>query len=344
MVNQFWKDPEAVRSLIPDEPCPFTLSELAGFYDGDGSFYLAQKQVGANVTQCYYDTLQKIQHFFGGTISKRIVSGNQRHQYALTMRNMELCVLVPAIKDHLVIKAGQAERVLKYMDYYNQTDEESQKARAVLVNVDRNDDPKYFDRINKEYVRGLFCAEGCLRLYNLTICQKGCIELLERIKEFVEKDVGVSSLGKINEKEWNLSDHRSMKLFLDWMTVGLPRLFHEEKALQIDTFYKYLATKDKWYKDILSAVKHENHDISEDVLAARNERSKEYTAKLRSVAMGRVIKPNKPRAAPLSNEQSRRVIELRDSGVSFAAIGREIGCSKDQANSVYRRFTKKNTV
>lgn len=341
MVNQFWNNPEIVRSFIRDENLPFTMRELAGFYDGDGSFYLAQRQAGANVTQCYYATLRMIQRVFGGNIDKRTRSNNQRHQYALTMRNMEMCVLVPSIKDHLILKAGQADRVLEYMSYYNRTDKESQDARKKLTEFDPADDHKPFDRINKEYIRGLFCAEGCLRLYSLTLCQKGCIQLLEHIKAYVEKDIGVS-LGKINEKELVITDHKNMKLFLDWMTVGMPRLFHEEKALQIDTFYKYLETRDIWYKDMLGAVKHENFEISNDILKAENNVAKEFTAKLRSVALGRVVKPNKPRAPPMSSDQRMRVVELRNSGKTFPAIAMDMGCPLDQVKNVYKTEMKRN--
>jgi len=341
-LDQFWKDPEKVRSLIPDDkPFPFTMRELAGFYDGDGSFYMAQKQVGANVTQCYYATLRMIQEFFGGNIDKRTRSNNQRHQYALTMRNMEMCVLVPSIKDHLILKADQADRVMDYMSYYNRTDKESQEARKQLTEFNPANDHKPFDRINKEYIRGLFCAEGCLRLYSLTLCQKGCIQLLEHIKAYVEKDLGVS-IGKINEKEWIITDHKNMKLFLDWMTVGLSRLFHEEKAMQIDIFYKYLETREVWYKDMLSAVKHENFVISDEVLKADNDVAKEFTAKLRSIALGRVVKPNKARSPPMSPDQRLRVVELRDAGNTFSAIAADMGCTLDQVKNVYKTEMKRN--
>ena len=337
MVVEFWKDPETVRSFIPNrDDMPFTMRELAGFYDGDGSFYLAKIQAGANVTQCYCEPLRIIQRFFGGAIDKRKTqrSNKERHQYALTMRNMEMCVLVPSIQNHLILKAGQADRVMQYMGYYNRKDTESQKARKKLSEFDPADDAKQFDRINKEYIRGLFCAEGCLRLYGLTLCQKGSIELLERIKTYVENDLGIS-VGKINEKEWIITDHKSMKLILDWMTLGLPRLFHEEKAIQIDAFYKYLETKDPRYKGILSAAKHENFVISDVILKADNDIAKEYTAKLRSVALGRVVKPNKPRAPPLSSEQRMRVVELRNDGNAYSRISHDIGCTSAQAKSVY---------
>ena len=334
MVNSFWKDVDAVRSLLP-ETVPISPSELAGFYDGDGSFYVGRSQAGASMSQCHLGTLRILQRYFGGFIHKRKrQSDTQRTQYTLMMRNIEVCSLVPLIADHLVLKAERAGRVMRYMDYYNHTTEESQKARHELYGEDT--DTYHFDRVNKEYIRGLYCAEGCLRLYSLTICQKGCLELLERIRAFVSRDVGVS-LGKINEKEWIMTDHKSIKTFLDWMTFDMPRLFNEEKALQIDAFYAYLETGDKEYRDILRDTKHENHDISAEALDTYNKDAKEFTAKLRSAAAGRVVKPNKARAPPVSAEDTQRIKDLRETGMSFGMIAKEVGCTKGQATYIFKK-------
>ena len=337
MVNTFWNDLEAVRSLLPETALPISQSELAGFYDGDGSFYIAKSQAGASMSQCHLGTLRVIQQYFGGFIHKRERrSETQRTQYTLMMRNIEVCSLIPLIKDHLVLKADRADRVMRYMDHYNLATKESQQARQELY--ESNADTYHFDRINKEYIRGLYCAEGCLRLYSLTICQKGCLELLERIRAFVSRDIGLgATLGKINEKEWIMTDHKSMKTFLDWMTVGLPRLFNEEKALQIDVFYAYLETREKRYRDILCDIKHENHDISPEVLDAYNKDAREFTAKLRSAAAGRVVKPNNARASPVSAEDMQRIKDLRETGMSFGMIAKEVGCTKDQATYISKK-------
>lgn len=68
--NHFWHNVNRVRALLR-RPEPCDASELAGFFDGDGCFYNAQKQVGCNITQCHYPTLRRIQKCYGGTMYKR---------------------------------------------------------------------------------------------------------------------------------------------------------------------------------------------------------------------------------------------------------------------------------
>ena len=231
---------DVVRSFIPHDTMLFTYRELAGFYDVDGSFFSPRKRAA---TPCYYETLGMIQKSFGGPVTKRNISDrtkSERNRYMSTIHAMEERVLKPSIENYLVLKA----------------------------------DPICFDRINKEYVRGVFCAVGCLKTFGLTLQH----EFIEHIKAFVDKDIGVA-LGKINGKEWTVADHRGMKTFLDWMTLGLPRLFHEEKAKKIDAFYTYLETKDP------VGMKRENRVVSDDVLGAYVENSREYVANLRDITL-----------------------------------------------------------
>ena len=231
---------DVVRSFIPHDTMLFTYRELAGFYDVDGSFFSPRKRAA---TPCYYETLGMIQKSFGGPVTKRNISDrtkSERNRYMSTIHAMEVRVLKPSIENYLVLKA----------------------------------DPICFDRINKEYVRGVFCAAGCLKTFGLTLQH----EFIEHIKAFVDKDIGIA-LGKISGKEWTVADHRGMKTFLDWMTLGLPRLFHEGKAKKIDAFYTYLETKDP------VGMKRENGVVSDDVLGAYVENSREYVANLRSITL-----------------------------------------------------------
>lgn len=341
--HQFWKDAEYVHTLLPQDEQPFTPAELAGFYDGDGSFWMPDAedktwQVGATATQCHYGTLRLIQKRFGGIMSKRDTSDrseNQRFQYALMMRNIEVTLLIPTVLDHLVLKAGRAARVLKSLDYYNATDEESKQARLDLAAVDHTRDPIHFDRISKDYIRGLFCAEGCLRLDRLSICQKSCLELLRAIKDFVDTELG-ANIGKVNDNSWIMHKQAEIKAVLDWMTDNnTRRLFHEEKAQQIDLFYEYMETRDQTLKPRISELKHIDYDIPGNELKATNKDGKAFTAKLRSVAAGREIAPNQPRADAMTDAQRETVRELLkkpEKEMSLAMIAEHVGCTKPQVS------------
>jgi len=170
---------DVVRSFIPHDTMLFTYRELAGFYDVDGSFFSPRKRAA---TPCYYETLGMIQKSFGGPVTKQNISDrtkSERNRYMSTIHAMEERVLKPSIENYLVLKA----------------------------------DPICFDRINKEYVRGVFCAVGCLKTFGLTLQH----EFIEHVKAFVDKDIGVA-LGKINGKDrcgspwyedvFGLDDHR----------------------------------------------------------------------------------------------------------------------------------------
>ena len=231
---------DIAKSFIPDDAMLFTYRELAGFYDVDGSFFTKIKHTS---TSSYYETLRMFQKSFGGIMTKTNVSNltkPERNRYISTLQTMENDVLLPAIKDHLVLKA----------ETHN------------------------FDRINIEYVRGLFCAVGNLKTFGLTLTH----EYIDHVKAYIDKDVGVS-LGKITGKEWLIPDHKGMKIFLDWMTIGIPRLFNEEKAKAIDGFYRYLETKDP------VGMKRGVLQIPDKILKTYTDLTKDYTSNLRAVAL-----------------------------------------------------------
>lgn len=233
---------EIVKSFIPDDAMLFTYRELAGFYDVDGSFFTKIKHTP---TQNYYEMLRMIQKSFGGPMTKRNVSNltkSERNRYMSTIHTMEVSVLVPNIKDHLVLKG-------KSLD------------------------------VTKEYVRGVFCAVGCLKTFGLTIQH----ERIDGIKGFVEQDLGVP-LGKVIGHEWSILDHQGMKTFLDWMTLGLPRLFNEDKAAKIDAFYTYLETKDP------VGMKRDFVMVTDDVLKMYTDITREYITNLRAVVILRQMR------------------------------------------------------
>lgn len=331
--DHFWHDVDRVRGLLRGpEPCD--ASELAGFFDGDGCFYNAQKQVGCNITQCHYPTLRRIQECYGGTMSKRDPkhrSEKQRFQYGLSFRNIEVATIVPIIKDHLVLKGARARRVLEALDMYNKTDEASAQRRLELAG-DAGDEYA-FDRINKSYIRGIFCAEGCLQHTRISITQKGCLDLLRAMQAYIGTQLGRGpDFGRVNDTVWIVSKKADIKLFLDWLTDGnTRRLFHEEKAAQVDAFYDYYETRNAVFAHEMTRLKHVDFDIPDAEIAAANASSLKFTAALRSVVVGRAVAPNAPKALLLTNDQRQLAIDLlRDTDESLETIAARIGCTKAQ--------------
>jgi hypothetical protein len=338
----FWHDVNRVRGLLRG-PEPLDPSELAGFVDGDGCFYNARIQVGCNITQCHYPTLRRIQECYGGTMYKRDSkhrSEKQRYQYGLSFRNIEVAAIVPIIKDHLVLKGARAHRVLEALDLYNKTDEASAKRRLELA---KNTTDEYaFDRINKSYIRGLFCAEGCLRHDSVCIAQKGCTDLLRAMQVYIGTELGRGpTFGKVNDVAWILYRRADVKHFMDWLTDhNTRRLFHEEKAAQVDAFYAYFETRDPAFAAEMSRLKHVDFDIPNEELESVNVSAREFTAKLRSVVAGREVAPNAPDARPLTGDQRGQAIKLlRDTTESAKMIAKRIGGTKYQV--LYLKKTEK---
>jgi hypothetical protein len=338
----FWHDVNRVRALLR-RPEPCDASELAGFFDGDGCFYNAQIQVGCNITQCHYPTLRRIQECYGGTMSKRDPKGRsekQRYQYGLSFRNIEVAAIVPIIKDHLVLKGARARRVLESLDLYNKTDEASAKRRLELA--ENTTDEYAFDRINKSYIRGLFCAEGCLRHDSVSIAQKGCTDLLRAMQVYIGTQLGRGpNFGIVNNTAWGSYRNTEVKLFVDWLTDNnTRRLFHEEKAAQVDAFYAYIETRDPAFTVEMSRLKHVDFDIPSEELEKVNVSAREFTAKLRSVVAGREVAPNAPDARPLTGDQRGQAIKLlRDTDESLETIANRIGGTKSQVS--YLKKTEK---
>ena len=333
--DHFWHDPGRVRALLRcEEPCD--PSELAGFFDGDGCFYNAKAQVGCGLTQCHYPTLRRIQECFGGIVHKRSTkhkSLGQRYQYTLMFRGIEITAIVPIIKDHLVLKGSRATRALETMSLYNKTDAVSREKRLELARD--STDAHAFDRINKNYIRGLFCAEGCLKIDTLSICQKGCPDLLRAIQAYIGAQLHRGpDFGKIDADatKWLIHKQADIVAVLDWLTdANTRRLFHEEKAAQIDAFYAYIATKDKRHAETLTALKHVDCDVSEETLRETNQAALQFTAALRSAVAGRAVAPNKPKSTPLTAAQQQLARELLEDGaLPLAAIGARVGCTKGQ--------------
>jgi hypothetical protein len=335
----FWDDADHVARLLPPPLC--TPSEMAGMFDGDGSMFLnGQKQVKCELTQCYYPLLAGLQKCFGGIITKRSTKNRSikhRYQYTLTFSGLEIAAIVPFIKDHLVLKVARAERSVKVLSFYNKTDEDSAARREALLK-DKTD-VYAFDRINKDYIRGIFCAEGCLRHDGISIAQKSCRELLYEIQKHIGAQLGRGpNFGTVTATSWAVYKKADIKLVLDWLTDNnTRRLFYEEKAGQVDAWYAWYDTGDKEYIEEISRIKHEDYDIPKGDLEEGNKVAKQFSARLRSEATGREVRPTAAPAPPLTDAQRQTARDLlKTSNASLRDIATEVKCTKEQVQHLQK--------
>lgn len=332
--DHFWEDRDRVLGLLRC-PLPCTPSELAGMLDGDGCFFMnSQKQVECALTQCYCPVLERFQQCLGGTLTKRDTkhrSEKQRFQYNLKFCGLDIAAIVPIVKDHLAIKGARAERILKVLDFYQKTDKASSVRREELRN--ETTDEYAFDRINKDYIRGLFCAEGCLCPSEISIAQKSCLDLLRAMQAYIGAQMERGpNFGTVNDTSWVLYKQYDIKAFLDWLTNNNTwRLFHEEKAGQVDAWYAWYQTGDAKHKAEMTKLKHIDYDTPDADIKAANKEAREFAARLRSEAAGRTKMPNAPAAPPLTEEQREMARTLlRTTDASLQDVATEVECTKEQ--------------
>lgn len=347
--KKFWSEIDSHLKKIID-PSAINLDELAGFFDGDGSFYISgQQHMTCAVTQCSYKTLRKIQDVFGGIIRKRDPKKegthreNQRIQYTLVFRGISLMGIVPFIKDRLIRKSHIANIIMKIMTYYCETTEEAAKARRELQDKMSEQHIIPYKRVNWDYIRGLFEAEGCLRPHSLSISQKSDLVLLEKIKAFAEEYYNTIPIGKVTDQCWIVGRHVAMIVNT---LYERKTMFHQEKTDQFEAFFKKDFTT-------LTKLKHIEEDVPDDIIKEGNDRSKELSQKIRKAwhnnfetYASRPAKDRQPiqfndRPQKLTETQIREVTTLREStSMSLKAIAEKVGGTKSQITYLLKKINK----
>ena len=352
----FWETIDTHLKGIID-PSPINLDELAGFFDGDGSFYFtSQGHMSCAVTQCSYKTLRKIQDVFGGIIRKRNPKieknrggkpENHRFQYTLVFRGIQAAGILPFIKDRLVEKSHTANIIMDMMKHYNENTNTASDARRELHAQMCNEYTPYYDRINWDYIRGIFEAEGCIQPCSLSICQKSDLNLLHAIKAYAEDVLNIKPLGVVNETCWITCKKANVTKIVDALRSG--SMFHDEKTDQLNAF-----VDGKF--DLVKTLKHVEEDVDQGAINEGNDRAKELAQKIRVAwhgsfnsyatrpAMHRQPVQFNERPPKLTEDQKRRVVHLRESGLTFKSIATELGCTKSQVQIALRNALKQKRI
>jgi hypothetical protein len=189
-------------------------SYLSGFIDGDGCVFIRKikngYQSGISLTQCRTNILQIIRYHFGGTITSAsnkndkindiinsnglIYKNNIRNQYNIIIRSNEYEILVNYIKDYMVIKKIQIDCLNKFYKLVNKPDYIEEKEtlydKCSQINKTHILDLYNLEKINYDYISGLFDAEGCFYInckkftkFYISITQKNNPIILEEISK-----------------------------------------------------------------------------------------------------------------------------------------------------------------
>jgi hypothetical protein len=171
---------------------------LSGFFDGDGSITVEKLSEGKGFTlriklfQSNENVLLKIQeiypfmHLRGGLRNNR---AHQRCQYELRAAGKQIEPLINDLLNYSILKYEQLIEAKKFLEYINIPNTHIQKEETYnkLKELKKNSTIKPYERLCKEYISGLFDAEGSIGIYNKTLriklTQKSDIVILQKIAD-----------------------------------------------------------------------------------------------------------------------------------------------------------------
>jgi hypothetical protein len=269
-------------------------SYIAGFVDGDGCIFIRKikdgYQSGFTFSQCRTNILQIIRYHFGGSITssenrndktKNIMDEeeyyykyNIRNQYNLIIRNNEYQILLDYLKFSFIIKENQYQTLYEFNKIANLPNKCQQKEELYLTCSELNKkcdlNEIYLQRLNIEYISGLFDAEGCIYIdkikfkYCISIAQKNHPLILHQINKYFD-------FGKVDKYEFKIYKQSDCLKFIQLVKEHLIVKYNQAEA-----FETFLKTNDTNIKEQMHSIcNKEKHEIEIFTDLNQNENGKE---------------------------------------------------------------------
>ena len=249
---------------------------LAGFMDGGGSINLVdQKYLRVEIGQCNPYPLILLQSTYGGNISVKSNNGeNSRKIFKWTINSAKVETIVNDIKDYVIL---EYDHVQQCINYFKCKDNDSKnKVIHVFKSKVKNYDDVLYNRINYEYIAGLFDAEGEVSLehhydgrnskYSVSITQQSCLSLLNSIVKFV-------GYGKV--------DKARLKIYRKDQIISF-----------LENIFPYLIVKKKQVKTLLSFFTGKVN-LEEGISIIKEEKHKHYEKEINFYTREKVIRNKK---------------------------------------------------
>jgi len=245
-------------------------SYIAGFIDGDGCLFIRKIkdgfQSGINIAQARTNILQVIKYHYGGNITSSTNRSskvdddkneygdfhkhNKRNQYSLNIRSNECKLLLESIQQSIIIKQNQTDALCGFLKLVNKSGHDVQKNEFYnLCSLKKEIYSYKFDRLNIEYVQGLFDAEGCFYMdrvnyskYKISLTQKSHPAILYEIQKFL-------GFGIVNtENKYVIYKRDHCLQFILLIKDGL--IVKYNQAIAFETFLKTddISIKENMYK------------------------------------------------------------------------------------------------
>ena len=279
-------------------------SYIAGFIDGDGCIFIRKitdgYQSGIQITQCRTNILQVLRYHFGGSITsseKRnnkienimdennefIHKHNVRNQYNLLIRSNEYQVLLDYLRHSFIIKEQQYNCLYEFNRMANLPNKLEEKEGLYTSCSENNGKTTILEgnlqKLNIEYIAGLFDAEGCLfiesnlKKIKISISQKNHPLILHEIVKFL-------GFGKVETSNMSFIIYNKSDCLKFIQLVKTHLIVKYNQAIAFETF---LQTNDAKIKEqMYSICNEEKHNIEIFTDLNENDNGKEaYLEKLK---------------------------------------------------------------
>ena len=272
-------------------------SYIAGFIDGDGCIFIRKitdgYQSGIQIAQSRTNILQVIRYHFGGSITSSenrnnkvenimdvnneyIHKHNVRNQYNLLIRSNEYQILMDYLKESFVIKEKQYNSLYEFNKFTNLPNKLEEKEELYKLcsenNVITNVVEDNLQKINIEYIAGLFDAEGCLFIQSdfkkikISIAQKNHPIILHKIQQFL-------TFGKVDNSNIELIIYNKSDCLKFIKLVKKHLIVKYNQAIAFEIF---LQTNDAKIKEEMYTIcNKEKHDIEIFTDLNQNDKGKE---------------------------------------------------------------------
>jgi hypothetical protein len=258
-------------------------SYISGFIDGDGCIFIRKitdgYQSGFTISQCRTNVLHIIRYHFGGTITsstkrndkinvvnennndKYFYKYNVRNQYNLIIRNNEYKILLNYLRNSFIIKEIQYQNLLEFSKIANLPNKKEEKEQLYLscseCNKNCNLNNLCLERLNIEYISGLFDAEGCFFInktnfnkFYISLSQKNHPNILKEIVKFL-------GFGNLSTNEFKIYKKTDCLKFIDLIKNKLIVKYN-----QAIVFQHFLETNNTEIKEEMYTIcNSEKHEI-----------------------------------------------------------------------------------
>lgn len=272
-------------------------SYIAGLFDGDGTILYTKQSLipRIEISQCDPYAIFALYKQFGGSIISVIPKNkNARPQYKYHISKSEK--LINCLRNNCIIKEQRADNVYKLFNSLNKKDKDYniellrglflsyEKTRKIYTPTSLS---MYSERINEEYIAGLFDAEGCIRIIKrnnslsvgCTITQRSNPEILSKIREFyIDKyDLKFS----ITTQRLILYSYDNINQFI--CSIDKYIIIKKEQIECFKDVYKFRKNKTKYdmdlYNEKMMTLKQQLYNINISLEEKQKERENERDLK-----------------------------------------------------------------